>query len=39
MPGKAAVSIVCSGFASGIYDITAGFGGIYIAVWIKRLAG
>ena len=38
MPGKTAVMVVRSGFASGVYDITAGFRGIYIAKWIKRLA-
>lgn len=38
MPGQAAVFVVRSGFASGIYDITAGSRGIYIAKWIKRLA-
>ena len=38
MPGQAAVFIVCDGFSAGIYDIPAGFRGIYIAKWIKRLA-
>ena len=38
MPGQAAVMVVCSGFASGVYDITAGFRGIYIPDRIKRLA-
>ena len=38
MPGQAAALIVRSGFASGIYDITAGFTGIHIPDRIKRLA-